>query len=100
MGKALKCDACGQPSPDPHVLEAEGGPTPNCGVVVAVRIKLCALCYSGPNRFQIVNSLCADVLVPSVFWSGRGIAWSSVIRIVSFPRRQRVFPSLHIYSRN
>ena len=84
-----RCDACGAVSPDAHVLEAEGGPTTDRGVV-AVRVGLCNSCYSQPERGQIVNRLCAEVLVPPPYWFGRPGAWSSTIREVRYPRRHRI----------
>jgi len=84
----LKCNACGAVSGDVHILEAEGGPMPDRGVV-AVRIKICNSCYSRPDRSQLLSQLCADILVPPSYWFGRNIAWSSAIRVVRSPRGQR-----------
>jgi hypothetical protein len=87
-GDMLKCNACGAISGDVHILEAEGGPMPDRGVI-AVRIKICNSCYSRPERSQLLAQLCADILVPPSYWFGRNIAWSSAIRVVRSPRGQR-----------
>ncbi|MGA8567948.1 MAG: hypothetical protein WB580_09180 [Candidatus Binataceae bacterium] len=87
-GDMLKCNACGAVSGDVHILEAEGGPMPDRGVI-AVRIKICNSCYSRPERSQLLAQLCADILVPPSYWFGRNIAWSSAIRVVRSPRGQR-----------
>ena len=84
----LKCNACGAISADVHILEAEGGPMPDRGVV-AVRIKICNSCYSRPERLQLLSQRSADILVPPSYWFGRNIAWSSAIRVVRSPRGQR-----------
>ena len=73
-----KCNACGALSSDVHVLEAEGGPMPDRGVV-AVRIKICNSCYSRPERSQLLTRLFAEILVAPAYWFGRTIAWSSTI---------------------
>jgi hypothetical protein len=83
-----KCCVCGVLSNDVHVLEAEGGPTPD-REIIAVRIKICSSCYSRPDRSQLITHLCAEVLVPPSYWFGRTIAWSSAIRMVRSPRGQR-----------
>lgn len=87
-GNMARCDACGALTPDAHVLEVEGGPTSGRGVV-AVRIGLCGSCYLRPERGQIVNRLCAEVLVPPPYWFDRPSAWSSTIREVRSPRGRR-----------
>jgi hypothetical protein len=84
----LKCSACGALSNDVHVLEAEGGPMPDRGVV-AVRIKICNSCYSRPERSQLLTRLFAEILVAPSYWFGRTMAWSSTIRMVRSPRGQR-----------
>ena len=84
----LKCNACGALSSDVHVLEAEGGPMPDRGVV-AVRIKICNPCYSRPERSQLLTRLFAEILVAPSYWFGRTIAWSSTIRMVRSPHGQR-----------
>jgi hypothetical protein len=87
-GNMARCDACGALSLDAHVLEVEGGPTTDRGVV-AVRIGLCGSCYFRPERGEIVNRLCAEVLVPPPYWFDRPSAWSSTIREVRSPRGRR-----------
>lgn len=84
----IKCNACEAFSADVHILEAEGGPMPDRGVI-AVRIKICNSCYSRPERSQLLSRLCADILVPPSYWFGRNTAWSSTIRVVRSPRGQR-----------
>ena len=84
----LKCNVCGALSSDVHVLEAEGGPMPDRGVI-AVRIRICNSCYSRPERSQLLTRLCAEILVPPPYWFGRTIAWSSAIRMVRSPHGQR-----------
>ena len=59
----LKCNACGAVSGDFHILEAEGGPMPDRGVV-AVRIKICNSCYFTAGKIAAAPQLCADILVP------------------------------------
>ncbi|HLK87743.1 MAG TPA: hypothetical protein VKT27_14670 [Candidatus Binataceae bacterium] len=83
-----KCDACEAISGDVHILEAEGGPMPDRGVI-AVRIRICNSCYSRPERSQMLSKLCGDILVPPSYWFGRSLAWSSAIRVVRSPRGQR-----------
>lgn len=83
-----RCDACGALALNAHVLEVEGGPTSDRGVV-AVRISLCGPCYLRPERGKIVNRLCAEVFVPPPYWFDRPSAWSSTIREVRSPRGQR-----------
>jgi hypothetical protein len=84
----LKCSACGALSSDVHVLEAEGGPMPDRGVI-AVRIRICNSCYSRPERSQLLTRLCAEILVPPAYWFGRTVAWSSAIRMVRSSHGQR-----------
>ena len=84
----LKCNVCGVVSVDVHILEAEGGPAPDRGVVAA-RIKICNSCYSRPERSKMLALLCGDILVPPSYWFSRNIAWSSAIRVVRSPRGQR-----------
>ena len=84
----LKCDACGTTSSDIYILEAEGGPVPDRGVI-AVRIRICNSCYSLPERCQLLSRLCSDILVPPSYWFGRNVAWASAIRVVRSPRNNR-----------
>ena len=86
--RSVKCDLCKSLSNDVHVLEAEGGPMPDRGVI-AVRLKICNSCYSRPDKSHLVTQLCAEILVPTSYWFGRTIAWSSSIRMVRSPYGQR-----------
>jgi hypothetical protein len=85
---SVKCCACGTLSNDVHVLEAEGGPMPNRGVI-AVRVRICNSCYSRPDGSQLITRLCAETFVPPSYWFGRTIAWSSTVRMVRSPHGQR-----------
>jgi hypothetical protein len=85
---SVKCCACGVLSNDVHVLEAEGGPMPNRGVV-ALRIRVCSSCFSRPDGSQMITRLCEEIFVPPSYWFGRTIAWSSTIRMVRSPYGQR-----------
>jgi hypothetical protein len=90
-----KCDACEAVSSDTHVLEAEGGPMMDRGVV-AVRIRLCSPCHARPERSAVLNRLCAEVLVPPSYWFSRAHVWSSTLRMVRSPRGQRA-PMIHFW---
>ena len=84
----LKCSVCGVLASDVHVLEAEGGPAPDRGVI-AVRLRICNSCYLRSDKSQLITQLCAEILVPPSYWFGRTIAWSSSIRMVRSPYGQR-----------
>jgi hypothetical protein len=85
---SVKCSSCRSLSNDVHVLEVEGGPIPDRGVI-AVRLRICNSCYSRPDKSQMITELCAEILVPPSYWSGRTITWSSSIRMVRSPYGQR-----------
>jgi hypothetical protein len=80
----VKCSACNSLSNDVHVLEAEGGPMPDRGVV-ALRLRICNSCYSRPDKSQTIARLCAEIFMPPSYWSGRAITWSSAVRVVRSP---------------
>jgi len=84
---SVKCSSCHSLSNDVHVLEVEGGPMPDRGVI-ATRLRICNSCYSRPDKSQVITQLCGEILVPPSYWSGRSIAWSSSIRMVRSPYGQ------------
>ena len=84
----VKCSTCRSLSNDVHVVEVEGGPMPDRGVI-AMRLRICNSCYSRSDKSQMITQLCADIFVPPPYWSGRTITWSSSIRTVRSPFGQR-----------
>ena len=84
---SVKCSACRSLSNDVHVLEVEGGPMPDRGVI-ALRLWICNSCYTRSDNSQTIAQLCAEILVPPSYWFGRTITWSSSIRMIRSPYGQ------------